>query len=64
MSSLQEFRAAKDEFFGQDANSPLTPEQREHFSGLSYFPENPALRLEVEVPPFAQQEMVQMPTST
>lgn len=64
MTFLEQFRASKDEFFSSDPNSPLTPEQREHFTGLSYFPENPALRLEVAIEPFAEQAMVQMPTST
>lgn len=64
MSGLQEFRAAKDEFFASSEQSPLTPEQREGFSALSYFPENPALRLEVAIEPFAEQALVEMPTST
>ncbi len=64
MSDLEAFRKAKHEYFASDANSPLTPEQREHFKGLSYFPEDPALRLEVEVKPFPNQEQVQLPTST
>ena len=64
MSSLDEFRKAKDEFFLNDPNSPLQPEQRAEFKGLNYFPENPDLRLEVELKPFAKQEQVQLPTST
>lgn len=64
MSSLDEFRKAKDEFFARDENSPLLPEQRANFKGLSYFSENPDLRLEVEVKPSAEQEIVQLPTST
>ena len=64
MSSLDEFRKAKDEFFLNDPNSPLQPEQRADFKGLNYFPENPDLRLEVELKPFAEQEQVQLPTST
>ena len=64
MSDLQAFRKAKDEYFAQDAESPLTPEQRERFNGLNYFLENPDLRLEVEVHPFPEQEQVQLPTST
>ena len=47
MTELDEFRAAKDEFFAQQAQSPLTPEQKSDFKGLVYFPENPSLRLEV-----------------
>ncbi len=64
MSALDEFRKAKDDFFAKDANSPLLPEQRAKFKGLSYFPENLDLRLEVEVTPFAEQDLVQLPTST
>jgi uncharacterized protein (DUF1684 family) len=64
MTPLEQFRAGKDEFFANSNNSPLTPEQRDSFTALSYFPENPALRLEVEVPQFAEQTQVQMPTST
>jgi len=64
MTELEAFRKAKDEYFANDANSPLLPEQREKFSGLNYFPENPELRLEVEVHTFPEQKQVQMPTST
>jgi uncharacterized protein len=64
MSTLAEFRKEKDDFFANHPNSPLTPEQKANFKGLSYFPENPALRLEIHVEPFAKQEQVQMPTST
>lgn len=64
MASLAEFRKEKDDFFANSPNSPLTPEQREHFSALSYFPENPELRLEVKITPFPEQVKVQMPTST
>ncbi|HRN51080.1 MAG TPA: DUF1684 domain-containing protein [Anaerolineales bacterium] len=62
--TLQDFREGKDAFFATNSQSPLTPEQREHFTALSYFPENPALRLEVDIEPFAEQAMVEMPTST
>ncbi|MCW5876536.1 MAG: DUF1684 domain-containing protein [Anaerolineales bacterium] len=64
MTALETFRQGKDDFFANDPNSPLTPEQREGFQGLSYFPENPDLRLQVDVRPFSEQEEVQLPTST
>jgi hypothetical protein len=64
MTSLEQFRKAKDDFFAQDQNSPLTPEQKDGFQGLSYFPENGELRLEIAVPPFENQEKVQLPTTT
>ncbi len=62
-TDLAIFRRRKDEFFGGDINSPLSPEQREAFTGLNYYPENPLLRFEVEIEPFAEQVEVQMPTS-
>lgn len=37
MSELERARAEKDEFFGNDPDSPLTDEQRRVFRGLSYF---------------------------
>ena len=49
MSELDEFRRDKDEFFRDDPRAPLTPEQQENFAGLSYYPENPALRIEGEL---------------
>jgi hypothetical protein len=66
MSELDEFRRDKDDFFRSYPfpQSPLMPEQQQAFTGLSYYPENPALRLEVEVQPFEQPERVQMLTST
>jgi len=64
MNYLETFRKAKDEYLSTDANGPLTPQQRQGFKGLSYFPENPPLRLEVQVDPFPEQKQVEMPTST
>ncbi|MEX1248592.1 MAG: DUF1684 domain-containing protein [Anaerolineales bacterium] len=64
MSQLEDFRKAKDDYYAQDPNSPLTPEQRANFRGLKYFPEIASLRFEIEVPPFAEQKQVQLPTST
>jgi hypothetical protein len=64
VSELERFRAAKDEFFKDDSQSPLTPEQRKEFAGLKYFPENPGLRFELAVEPFPEKEKIQMQTST
>ena len=64
MSDLEEFRKEKDEFFAKDRSSPLTREQRKDFKGLQYFPENPALSLEVEVEELPEGETVEMQTST
>jgi uncharacterized protein (DUF1684 family) len=64
MTQLEDFRKRKDHFIAHDQQSPLTGEQQENFQGLKYYPEDPALRLEIEVEPFAEQQQVQMQTST
>ena len=64
MTELEQFRAAKDQFMKLDGDSPLTPEQKRNFTGLSYFPENPSLSLEVVVEEFPQKERIEMQTST
>ncbi len=64
MTTLTTFREQKDTFFRTDADSPLTPEQQHSFHGLNYFPENPALRFEVEPELLPSAESVTMQTST
>jgi uncharacterized protein (DUF1684 family) len=64
MSELDEFRAEKDSFFASHPQSPLTPEQKRDFHGLSYFPENPALRVETTVEAFPLRDEIKMQTST
>lgn len=64
MSELDEFRAEKDQFFKNHSQSPLTREQKRDFKGLNYFPENDALRLEVQVEPLNDAKPILMQTST
>ncbi len=64
MSDLDDFRKEKDEFFGRHPQSPLTPEQKRGFVGLSYFPENDDLRLEVKVEPLSDEKPMHMQTTT
>jgi uncharacterized protein len=64
MNELEEFRLAKDEFFAHDRSSPLTKEQKKNFKGLSYFPQAPELRFEVEVERFENPEEITIQTST
>ncbi len=64
MSQLDAFRNAKDRFFKEHPQSPLTDAQRESFRGLRYFPEQPALRLALPVEPPAEQSTLVMQTST
>lgn len=64
MTELDTFRKQKDEFFARDPHSPLTAGQRKDFNGLQYFPENPDLRLEVEIEELPEKGTIQMQTST
>jgi uncharacterized protein (DUF1684 family) len=64
MTSLDEFRKMKDEFFAHDEQSPLTPRQKKVFKGLRYFPPNPKLSLEVIVHEFPDKQQVEMQTTT
>ncbi len=63
-SELEMFRVEKDAFFKTSRQSPLTREQKKAFKGLTYFPENPALRLEVSVEEFPEKQEIEMQTST
>ncbi len=64
MTALETFRQQKNDFFGHHPQSPLTREQKMDFEGLSYFPENETLRLEVEVKKFDTMEKIEMQTTT
>ena len=66
MSDIGDFRKSKDKYFGGDQSSPLTSEQRQRFSGLQYFPENPALQFVLSVEEFSKdaKEVIQMATSS
>jgi len=41
------YRERRDHFFAHDPGTPIGPEQLARFDGLDYYPENPALVLEV-----------------
>jgi uncharacterized protein (DUF1684 family) len=64
MTDLENFRKEKDAFVLLNAQSPLTPEQRRAFRGLRYFPENPALRLELPLERIQTPEPITLATST
>ena len=64
MSKLDNFRHNKDDFFKNDHHSPLTHEQKHHFSGLKYFKENPDLIFTVNVEEFPKKDLVKIQTST
>jgi uncharacterized protein (DUF1684 family) len=66
LNELEEFRAAKDAFFHDDPHSPLRPEQRPSFEGLSYFPPSEAslIRERLETEGVDRDERIVMPTTT
>jgi uncharacterized protein len=64
MTELDDFRADKDNFFREDRNSPLTPEQQRAFQGLRYYPERPDLVFVLHPEPFGRPETIEMQTST
>ena len=64
MTELKNFRAEKDDFFASHPQSPLTSLQKRTFTGLRYFEENLALRLEVTVTLFPEREEIEIQTST
>jgi uncharacterized protein (DUF1684 family) len=64
MNGLERFRQEKDKFFKNDPNSPLTDEQKLVFTNLDYFPENPALKLEIPIEVRESPEQVNLLTST
>jgi uncharacterized protein (DUF1684 family) len=66
MDDLDEFRAEKDAFFRDDPRSPLPPDRRASFEGLSYFPPNDALaiRAPLETDGVDRQERIVMRTTT
>ena len=61
---LNAFRSAKDEFMGTDPQSPLPHEEQHHFTGLSYYPFNADLALELPLDRDVSSEPVMTQTST
>jgi uncharacterized protein (DUF1684 family) len=58
-------RREKDEYFGSAPDSPIpASERRSGFAGLTYYPPNPAFRVEAQVKPFGDPEIIQLATTT
>lgn len=60
---LATLRKQKDDFFRTHPYSPLTPAQKQAFTGLRYYPQNTALIFEVEADVFEEQEQILMQTN-
>lgn len=63
-SALERFRKNKDHYFATGPNSPLTVQQRQTFHGLSYFPEDPTRRQDVQVEPVDGPETITLQVSS
>ena len=59
--AAQRLRAAKDHLFRAHPQTPLKPEERARFGGLSYFPYDPAYRMTAIVEPAAPQQRPELP---
>lgn len=65
VDAVNAFREEKDQFFADSPQSPIPHEDRHgHFSGLNYYPPDPAFQVVAEVVPFESPSVVQMATST
>lgn len=64
MDPIETMRRQKDDFFANDPQSPLEPEQRENFKGLQYFPPDENLRFELALEPSQEKGAVRLQTST
>ncbi len=64
MSELTDFRKAKDDFFKNDPQSPLSQAQKNTFTGLKYYPETEQLRFDLPLEQAEKMEHIIMGTST
>lgn len=63
MTNLENFRAAKDDLFREDPQSPLFTSLRATFAGLHYYPEDASLRLRLPLDTEVDHEVFAMGTS-
>jgi uncharacterized protein (DUF1684 family) len=63
VTELEGSRREKDDFFGHDHRSPLSPAQQRKFQGLAYFPENPALVVKATIDRNVEAGVVRMETT-
>lgn len=57
-------RREKDLLFKNSSQSPLTPEQQDDFTSLSYYDYNPDLDLELTIEPIADGKFISLQTTT
>ena len=57
---LDRERREKDVFFAEHWQSPIPPQDRAEFRGLDYYPPDPDLRFEIELPGHEEKKTVRM----
>ena len=62
-AELRTSRAEKDDFFAEHPQSPIPPEEREEFDGLSYYDPDPEYRVDAEVTVHDDPDPVEMDTT-
>lgn len=61
---IKEQRQQKEEYFARNPRSPIPPDQRDGFDGLSYYPVEEDYRFELELEEFDDKDRVTVGTST
>ncbi|WP_129113200.1 DUF1684 domain-containing protein [Halegenticoccus tardaugens] len=62
-AELRAKRAEKDEFFAEHPQSPIPPDERDGFEGLSYFDPDPEYRIEAVVRAHDRPDPIEMETT-
>jgi len=60
MEEIEALRENKDRFFAEHWQSPIPPEKRVRFKGLSYFPPDPKYRFEIPLHEHEKKEYLQI----
>jgi len=60
----RQFQAQKDQFFREHPQSPLSPRQKDRFTGLNYYPYDPSLAFELSLMPYENPTEILMQTNS
>jgi len=60
---IESYRAEKDEFLAEHPQSPISPDEREAFDGLDYYPPEPSYRIVARIQAAADPETVKLATT-
>jgi len=62
--AIETQREQKDQYFGEHPHSPLSPDERESFDGLEYYPIDEEYRFELPLQEYDDPERITVGTST